>query len=483
VTLAAKENQNPFAAIVLAYHSNRVGFVKHILGVEKLETWQEEELRALDTGCTRLSVKSGHGVGKTCWLAWIIIHFLMTRMPAKVAVTAPSATQLFDGLAAEVKMWIKTMEARHTFLTGVLNATSDHVYFAAAPERTFLTYRTSRKESPEALQGVHSEHVLLIGEEASGIHDPVFEAAGGSMSTKGAITVLAGNPTRGNGFFYQTHTNPALAKIWRRRTVSGFDSSRVTRDYIEEERAFGDQSNRWRIRVLGEFPEGDDDTLVQRAHVEAAVRRKIDHRGLNSAVYWGVDVARSLTGDKSSLAKRRGPLWLEPVKRWQCNNLMTLTGYIVNEYNKTPDREKPEAIFVDVIGLGAGVVDRLQELGLPAVGINVGEASSVMSTAVRLRDELWCHVRDWFAALNCSAPDDKETIDEICAITVTFTSAGKTKIESKDEMRTRMCGASPDGGDAFMLTFARDGAVAGGVWGGSKSRGKGPLKRKNTLRV
>jgi phage terminase large subunit len=113
------------------------------------------------------------------------------------------------------------------------------------------------------LQGIHADNVLLIADEASGVDEAVFEAAAGSMSTEGAITILAGNPTRATGFFYYTHTK--LRHIWKAIRVSCHDSSRVSPATLRKERAFGEKSNRFRIRVLGEFPLGDDDTLVPRS--------------------------------------------------------------------------------------------------------------------------------------------------------------------------------------------------------------------------
>jgi len=325
VAMASAQLQNPFTAFVERYRNDRVAFVREVLLVDKIEDWQLDVLRRLDAGKTRISIRSGHGVGKTTLLAWVALHFLFTRYPCKIAVTAPSATQLFDALAAEVKLWLKRAEAKHPFLKGILDANSDRVFMAASPEGAFLTYRTSRKENPEALQGIHAEHVLLIADEASGVAEPVFEAAAGSMSTRGAITILAGNPTRATGFFYRTHT--LLRHIWESIRVSCFDSSRVDPAYIEEERAFGEESNRFRIRVLGEFPKGDDDTLIGRSLVEDAVKRfgKVT-APRRDPVYWGVDVARSLTRDKSSLAKRKGPVLLEKVKRWQTPDTMQLVG-------------------------------------------------------------------------------------------------------------------------------------------------------------
>lgn len=476
--LADLSPQDLFGLFVAKYWNDRVAFVREVFQVKKIEQWQVEELKALDKGATRLSIRSGHGVGKTAFLSWTILHFLFTRFPCKVAITAPSAPQLFDALASEVKSWLKTAETAHPVLAGILYPSSDRIVMVGAEESVFASYRTSRKDNPEALQGIHSDNVLLIADEASGVDQAVFEAAAGSMSTHGAITILTGNPTRSTGFFYQTHT--MLRHIWRVRRVSCFESSRVSKSFTDEERAFGEESNRWRIRVLGEFPKGDDDTLIARHLVEGACERKIVPPR-KELVYWGVDVAR-FGSDASALAKRKGNVIPEPVKRWRGINLMQLCGHIVNEFNAAPEGDKPEAIFVDVIGLGAGVVDRLRELEMPVVGINVSELPSFsMSTALRLRDELWCHVRDWFASLNTQFPiDDIETVEEICEVRVAYTSSGRTQIESKNDMRSRGVG-SPDGGDAVCLTFARGPAIGAGAMAGTSK--KGPLKRKDMRRV
>lgn len=475
-------------AFVDRYKDNRRAFVRDVLGVKKVEKWQDEEMAALDAGETRLSIRSGHGVGKTAFLAWMILHFIYTRYPAKVAVTAPSAPQLFDALAAEVKIWLKRLEANVPPLAGIFETSSDRVSMNGAPEAVFVTYRTSRKENPEALQGIHADNVLLVGDEASGVHDNVFEAASGSMSTPGAITILAGNPTRANGFFYKTHTglyNKEGRPIWRRRRVACTDSSRVDQKYIEEEQNYGLKSNRYRIRVLGEFPLGDDDTLIAREYVEDAKGRKITAPRFEP-IYWGVDVARSLFRDASSLAKRKGPVMLENIKRWHLNDTMLVTGKIKKEWDETHESQRPEAIFVDVIGFGAGVCDRLLELDLPAVGVNVGESPSPMTKAVKLRDELWLKGRDWFMTRMCSIPEDIEDlfVDEACAPTVAYQSNGNAKVESKDEMRARgvLDGKSPDGMDAFNNTFMRTAAIIAGAMTGA-TKNKGALRRKGTRRV
>lgn len=472
-----EQTSNPFIKFVLYYQNNRVEFVKRVLGANP-DPWQEKVLRALDNGATRISIRSGHGVGKTTMLAWLIIHFIMTRAPMKTAVTAPTTSQLFDGLVPETKIWISRMIARTPALQNILQVKTDRIEWTTAPELSFVTFKTSRKETPEALQGIHATHVLLIADEASGVDDAVYEAAIGSMSTPGAITILAGNPTRRSGFFFKTFDNPN--SNWTTFHVPCSESSRVDHKFIKEiEDTYGKDSQAYRIRVLGEFPLADANSFIPFHLVEDASKRDIQPER-SQPVYWGVDVAR-YGDDSSALAKRRGSVLLEPVKIWAQLDTMQLVGAIRAEYDATPVADRPEEIFVDVIGVGAGVADRLRELDLPAVGINVAEAPSVTMDGVRLRDDLWSAGLKWFASRIVKIPFDEKLMAELTTPTVTYTSQGKIKIESKDEMKKRGK-QSPNRADAFLLTFARGGAVAAGLTTGKWRKGK-PLRRKDRRRV
>ena len=109
--------------------------------------------------------------------------------------------------------------------------------------------------------------------------------------------------------------------------------------------------------------------------------------------------------------------------------------------------------MVDVIGIGAGVCDRLQELDLPAIGINVAESASIEDRYLRMRDELWFRARGFLEKKSCKLIEDDVLTGELSLPQYTFTSNGKIKVESKDEMRRRYP-RSPDVADAFCLTFA-----------------------------
>lgn len=92
---------------------------------------------------------------------------------------------------------------------------------------------------------------------------------------------------------------------------------------------------------------------------------------------------------------------------------------------------------------------------------------------VRLRDELWWSAREWLEQRDCTLPDDDNLITELCLPRFTYTSAGKIKIESKDDSKKRFGGKSPDLADAFVLTFA---SAPMAVAGGSSFRWSQPLE-------
>jgi hypothetical protein len=166
------------------------------------------------------------------------------------------------------------------------------------------------------------------------------------------------------------------------------------------------------------------------------------------------------------------------LKTWKNLDLMQLTGAVMAEYQALQPSQRPHEIMVDSIGLGAGVVDRLRELKLPAIGINVAESPALGSTYRNLKAELWHKAKAWLEKRDCKIPKDESLIAELATVRYFFTSSGKIQIEGKDEIRKRGL-ASPDKADAFCLTFASDaGTAMYGSFGGSKW-GQG-LKRNLT---
>ena len=456
---------NPLEEFVLEYRDDPVKFVREVLGATPLP-YQAEFLQAIADGERKMSVRSGHGTGKSTSASWAMLWYVLLRFPNKVVVTAPTSGQLFDALFAELKRWINELPPQ---LKPMLTVKSDRVELAAAPSEAFISARTSRAETPEALAGVHSENVLLVVDEASGVPEKVFEAAAGSMSGHAATTILLSNPTRSSGTFFESQTRLS-GSYWTRRW-SCVDSPLVSDEFVDEMRLrYGEESNAFRIRVLGEFPLADDDTIIPFHLVEAATQRDIELDEDAQAV-WGLDVAR-FGSDKTVLAKRQGNVITE-VNGWQGLDLMQTVGRVKAEYDGLPSHLRPREIMVDVIGMGGGVVDRLRELNVPVRGINVAESPSMGDTYTNLRAELWFRMRGWLEQRGAKLPKNEQLIAELTSIRYSFASSGKMKAEGKDDMRKRGL-SSPDYADAVCLTLASDAATA---LGGKASTWGKPLRR------
>jgi hypothetical protein len=263
-----------------------------------------------------------------------------------------------------------------------------------------------------------------------------------------------------------------MANSWWTRTWSCEDSPLVSNEFVDEMRLrYGEESNAFRVRVLGQFPLSDDNTIIPFHLVEAAQHRDIVVSD-ETDVVWGLDVAR-FGSDATALCKRQGPVVTE-LRSWRGLDLMQTTGRVVAEYEALEPSRRPVEILVDSIGVGSGVVDRLRELDLPVRGINVAESPSMGDTYMNLRSELWFKCKAWLEDRSCKLPKDDQLQAELTAIRYSFTSSGKMKAESKDEMRRRGVG-SPDLADALCLTMASSAATAqSGVfksWRGELRRG------------
>src|SRR5580765_614689 len=440
---AIADSANPFHTAITRYARAPIAFVREVLHAEP-DAWQLDALRAIARGHTRLAIRSGHGVGKSCLAAWLVTWFANTRAPFKAAITAPTAPQMFDVLWPELVKWFNLLPPGWRSLWDL---TSDHITLKADRE-CFITARTSRPDKPEAMSGLHAPHILLVADEASGIDEAVYEAAGGSMSSPGAVTVLIGNPTRSSGFFWRAHVMER--DRWFTMKVSSADSRRVTPTFVTEiAQRYGLDSNAYRVRVLGEFPVADADTLIAATLVDDAMTRDIP-LDLSHPELWGVDVAR-FGSDASVLIKRRGNVVPEMPRRWRQFDTMQLAGAIKAEYDA--QQQKPALIVIDVIGIGAGVVDRLHEQNLPILGVNVAEVASTTGRYARLRDELWVRCREWLETRAVRLPRDDQLRDDLVAPRYAFLSDGRMQIESKNLMRARGL-ASPDSADALIHTFA-----------------------------
>lgn len=443
------------------YEDDPVGFAEEVLGIE-LMAHQKNILKAIAQKKRRIALRSGHRVGKTMLLAIISLWHLVTKYPQKTIVTAPTSGQLFDALYAEIKSLARKLPP---FIYELFNWLAEEITLKADPDGSFLSARTASPENGESFQGIHSENVLFIWDEASGIDERLFNAARGSMAAPNAYQILAGNPVRLNNTFHRAFT--VNADLFVKFVISSVGLKTVDPDFIKEVAdTFGEDSNEYRVRVLGEFPDTEDESYIPTTLVRAARKRAIVVPSMAAVVY-GVDPARQ-GDDRTVITRRRGLHVLEDQKVLTKKNTMQVVGEIVamalEDQNRLVDEFKaagrnllflppvPAAIIVDVIGIGAGVVDRLLELGYNVIAVNVSETATSEPLCHRERDALWKRFKEFLELGRCRIPDDDQLENELTAAHYVYDSNAVLKIEGKKEMKKRI-GRSPDKADSAMLTL------------------------------
>ena len=457
----------------------------------RLTSQQKDLLWAYAEPGARVSCRSGHGTGKTTSLALSVEHFLtfmnVARDPGcilgdtKIACTAPTAHQLLDLLWPEVQKWLgrapQWMSAPFRIVGPEIRYLTGREV-AGRPEIRVAVARTSRKENPDALQGFHADNLMFLIDEAYGVPDEVFEVAEGALSTPGAKILMTGNPTKVTGYMWDSQ-QARVSHLWKQLHFSCLDSEIVDKAWCERmlER-YGERSAVYRVRVLGEPPLQNERGLIAYEWVQSALDRDMEPVGDKVA---GLDVGRG--GDPSALVVRHGSVYVK-INRWYTSDTMEVVGSVFELWQDGLF----DKLFVDTIGVGGPVADRLAQMGVPVVGVNVAEVSSRRMgdvQGVRLRDELWWGLRNRFHDGNVGVSRkaaDERTLEEFAAeltcLEYDTTTAGKVKVEGKKEMKVRLGkGAeSPNMADAAMMCEAHGGAY-------SRGAGRGKCKRREVQKV
>jgi hypothetical protein len=429
---------NPEAFVVdIIFNKNAVEYGGDLY----LSNQQKEILNSL-VGCKRISARSGRGIGKTATSAFIILWFLCTRDYPEIVCTAPTFKQLNDVLWPELGKWL-----RGSLVKDVFEWTSKRIYLKENPTNWFATAVTANK--PESFQGYHSEHMLLVVDEASGIPDIIWDTIQGSLTQEDNIALLIGNPTQTSGFFFDSHNKNR--DLWKCFKFSSEESPFVSKDMISDyEIRYGRDHDLFKVHVLGEFPSGSPDAFISLDSVMRAVNREVPIEGV---VQIGVDVAH-FGDDLTALAWRMGNK-VFPIQTKAQTTIPDVTGLTLSLVKKIrAERNYTDKIkvCVDTGGIGAGVVDELsldRENNIEVVPVNFG------STGDNLREYkasvLWDTLKQQINHI--SLPDDDALIAELSTRKFKITPSGKIRIQPKAEFK-KDYGKSPDRADAVILCFA-----------------------------
>ena len=211
----------------------------------------------------------------------------------------------------------------------------------------------------------------------------------------------------------------------------------------------GPQSSIYQTRVLGQFPDAADDTLIPLRDVEAAVKRSTDIPPDTKPIM-GVDVAR-FGNDKTVIIIRHGPRVIH-IDELRKSDIVNTTGAVITAALQF----KVKDLIIDEIGVGAGVLDNLKDdRRFNAQGLNGSNSPSNNEKYLNLRAEVFDGLRQRFADGDVSIPNDPELISQLASLTYKYNARGQLQLESKDQIRSTGR-QSPDKADAIALAFTSE---------------------------
>lgn len=463
---AAKDFDLALAEDMARFYDDPLSFVRYAFDWDRgdLEGWDgpdewQTEFLTLVRDATRnrkadepvkIAVKSGRGTGKTATEAWLILWLMSTRPQFAGFAIANTGDQLDDKLWRELALWHRRLINKHWF-----EWTATRFYQVDHKQTWGVDALKWSENNPDALGGLHNagRGQCAIVDEGSGVVAPIFDVIDATMTDPDSFVFVFANPIRKSGRFYELFTR--FSHRWQTMTVDARRAKAANKAKIQADiEDWGEDSDYVRVNVRGEFPKDDAHTLIPQSLIEAAQKRIVDGCE-NYRPIWGVDPAR-FGDDRTAWVSRRHRR-TEKVEQWRGLNTMQIVGRLKAEWDECAHDDRPTHIIVDVIGIGAGVVDRARELewgDTEIVSVNVSESPAVKAKFHKLRDEMFWKGREWFEGLNVQC-EDKIIGAELADILFSYTSAGQIKVEPKDDIKERL-GRSPDVGEAFLLTLMRD---------------------------
>lgn len=420
--------------------------------------WDKQKEIALSVRDNRFTaVRSCHDSGKSFVSARIALWFLLTNRDSVVVTTAPSWTQVKEilwreiasayGSIEDVNFWFRF---RSELTTTKLDISPDWFAIGVATKK-----EGEASQVAERMLGYHAKSgkILVIVDEASGLRFEIWGAIEGLMTSEGSRLLAIGNPYRLTGGFANLFKQKGVNRIHIKASdIPNIREGRIiipglmSPEYPKEmEEKYTKNSDVYRVKVDGEFPKQEKDSLVSLQHIEDAfVRGGVKAEGEKRL---GVDVARF--GDNETVFTYRQGLKVHWVKKFQKEDTMETAGRV-----KVFMREEgieAKNVDVDDIGVGGGVTDRLWEDGVKVNRVNVGQAAENEDEFYNLRAEAYWEVRRWMKKASLPKDDDYLVLANI-KYKIGSRRKGQIQIESKMEMKKRGV-KSPDVPDSLMLTF------------------------------
>ena len=440
---------------------------KQVRGSDGPRKWQIEALELIGKrlkerkGVIRISIRSGHGVGKSALISWLILWSMATRPLTRGVVSANTGSQLERTVWPELNKWLSVCKVKDMF-----RKTQNGLYSRHKDVQDNYKFERATWDAAniDAFQGLHNEgkRLCVFFDEASSIPTMLFNAIEGAMTDSNqsvefeGIIVAFGNPVTTSGHFWKTFKCPYESQKWDNITVNaeeveGNEDSQLFKD-IEMSNEGGRDSDEYRYRVLGEFPNSNPESFIPRTLVDKALMRSYGWDEFkDSPTIISCDPAW-LGTDDCVIAVRRGFKFqiLESIKK--VGHWKPVAAKIANY----EDKWKADAVLIES-GIGSGLYSFAAEYGRN--WRLVDPSSSAADLAVDKDDSRsyqnakaywWMAMKQWLAKggqISCNS-----LADELCGPLMIEGAYGKIGVESKALMKKRGL-KSPNLADALAISF------------------------------
>lgn len=446
----ATYRNDPLGFVMFAFPWGQPGALVNKTGPED---WQRQVLIEIRDGMSpelalKIAVSSGHGVGKSALVSWIILWAISTCLETRGVITANTETQLRTKTWAEVAKWNGMFIGRDAFSLEGMSVRSK----ADGLRQTWRVDAISWSlNNTEGFAGLHNQgkRVLLVFDEASAIPSLIWEVSEGALTDADTeiLWLAFGNPTQPAGRFFECFHKDRGAWVTHRvdsREVSLSNKAQIAK-WAD---SYGDDSDFFRVRVKGEFPRAGSNQFIARHSAEAAVARSLEP-DLAAAIVLGVDVAR-FGDDKTVILVRQGRKVIPPIVEMAEADTIEIAGRVV----EIAGQYSADQIFVDGGGgYGGGVVDQIRALNWRCLEIQPGSEPQDKKRYFNHRAEMWGRMRDWLEGGDLPE-DTSQLVDDLAGPEYGFDNKGRIQLEKKTDMKKRGL-ASPDYGDALALTFSQ----------------------------
>ena len=418
------------------------------------------------------AVRACNSVGKTFVAAVAVLAFAYIRTPCKILTTAPTFYQVKDLLWSEINTLYKN-KLMKTEDGGGLGFPGKMLTTKLAINDGWFAEGLSPKQAVN-FQGYHQKHVLGVFDESPGVRSELVDGAMSLLASGDAHMLHIGNPWESVGHFWDLFNEKKGKKEAfkvARFHISCYDSPNFTGEDVPEEikrsliqknwvegmiEKYGKDSPICASKCFGDFPEESEYQLIPYHICQEAISRQLDNEEENNKLpkVLSIDVARF--GDDMTvytLRQGRKVLWQEVESN---RDNMEIAGRAVSICKTHKDIT---IVAVDVIGVGAGVVDRLEELrrdgeiSVRVIAVNSAERAYDSDTYFNRRAEMWFGAKEWLTS--GSIPDSDDLIGDLTSPHYKYHSDGRYIIESKEDIKKRLR-KSTDNADSMIIGISTD---------------------------